>query len=56
LAADFTSNYLRAAAAGACLYFIFYVPYFFIAPDRRYPTVQQGTYGRSSSFLLLLLL
>lgn len=34
---------LHLAAAGACLYFIFYVPYFFIAPDRRYPTVSQGT-------------
>eukprot|EP01134_Creolimax_fragrantissima_P001244 CFRG1244T1 len=39
MVSTFFSRAKVAAAMGACLYFIFYIPYFFVAPSERYDSL-----------------
>ncbi|KNC77159.1 hypothetical protein, variant, partial [Sphaeroforma arctica JP610] len=42
MVSSFFSRAKVAAAMGACLYFIFYIPYFFISPNARYDSLGNG--------------
>ena len=53
LISTFFSRARVAGAAGACIYFLCYVPYTFMAPDRNYPNISQGGYGYTASVLAL---